>query len=125
MTRPERATQIWQVLVSAAHFRQVLTYEILADLIAMGPDGTGAGTLAQPLGLIMDYCKAKHLPPLTVLVVNKNTGQPGRGLTTIEELHTDRERVFDYKWLAMKPPQVAELTQNDVTAHSHGSTAND
>jgi putative restriction endonuclease len=95
--------------------RQVLTYEILADLIGMGPEGKGAGTLAQPLGLVMEYCKARQLPPLTVLVVNKNTGQPGKGLTTIQELHSDRERVFNQKWLEMRPPQVAELAQ-----HEHG-----
>jgi hypothetical protein len=31
-----RAIQIWQVLISAAHNRQVLTYGIVADLIGVG-----------------------------------------------------------------------------------------
>ena len=113
MTRAERAAQIWQVLVGAAHMRQVLTYEILADRIGMGPEGKGAGTLAQPLGIVMEFCKARQLPPLTVLVVNKTTGQPGKGLTTIQELHSDRERVFTHRWLEMKPPQVAELAAHE------------
>src|SRR5690349_16166324 len=99
MRRAQRAAQIWQLLVGAAQHRQVLTYEIVADLIGMGPDGKGAGTLAQTLGLIMEYCHAKGLPPLTVLVVNKISGQPGSGLRTIKEIHSDREKVFAYKWL--------------------------
>src|SRR5438094_246183 len=98
MTRVEQALQIWQALVCAAHHRQVLTYELVADLIGAGPVGKGAGTLAHPLGVVMRYCEAKPYPPLTVLVVNKHTGQPGKGLSTIKELHTDREAVFNYKW---------------------------
>ncbi len=113
MTRAERAAQIWQILVAAAHHRQVLTYEIVADLIGMGPAGKGAGTLAQSLGLIMRYCKANELPPLTVLVVNKQTGQPGSGLVTIQELHSDREKVFAYKWLRRRPPQTHELQEHE------------
>ncbi len=109
MTKVERATQIWPVLVAAAHNRQVLTYGLLADTIRMGPPGKGAGTLAHPLGVIMRYCKANRLPPLTVLVVNKTTGQPGKGLKTIKELHTDRERVFRYRWYEALPPQISEL----------------
>ncbi len=109
MTREERALQIWPLLVAAAHNRQVLTYEIVADLIGMGPKGKGAGTLAQPLGVIMDYCSAQGLPPLTVLVVNKTTGEPGSGLKTIRELHRDRERVFRHEWYKAVPLQLEDL----------------
>lgn len=115
MTRIERAAQVWQVLVAAAHYRQVLTYELLADMMGMGPEGKGAGTLAQTLGVIMRYCDANKLPPLTVLVVNKKTGQPGRGLTTVKELHTDREKVFAHMWYQMAPLQMEELRKYEVT----------
>ena len=113
MTKVERAAETWPVLVAAAHNRQVLTYEVLADTIGMGPPGKGAGTLAHPLGVIMRYCEANALPPLTVLVVNKTTGRPGKGLKTIKELHTDRERVFKHRWYEALPPQIAELKQYD------------
>lgn len=109
MTKFERAAQIWSVLVAAAHNRQVLTYEILANMIGMGLPGKGAGTLSQPLRVIMDYCAANDLPPLTVLVVNKTSGQPGKGLKTTKDLHADRERVFNHKWHESRPPQVAEF----------------
>jgi hypothetical protein len=80
MKRQERAMQIWQVLIGAAHYRKKLTYGRLGKLIGMG-----AGTLAQTLGYVMRYCEKNDLPPLTVLVVNKVEGKPGSGLTTIKK----------------------------------------
>lgn len=108
MTRPERALQIWQVLISLAHNRQTITYEKLTDLIGMGNVSVG---LTQPLEIIMNYCKENNLPPLTILVVQKHSGQPGQGLTTIEELNADREKVFNYEWYKLKPLQIIELEQ--------------
>jgi hypothetical protein len=104
MTQAHRAQQIWQVLSSAAHNRQILTYSGLGELI-----GTGAGTLAPLLGLVMRYCDVRGLPPLTVIVVNKNTGLPGSGLTTLENLGVDRERVFVHEWLKMPVPSLIDF----------------
>jgi len=106
MRKSERAQQVWQVLVSAAYNRQVLTYGILAKLIGMGP-----GTLARPLGCVMNYCEKNGLPPLTVLVVRKRTGTPGSGLETVKPRHTDeqRERVFRHNWFARLPPSAKHL----------------
>ncbi len=108
MKRSARAMQIWQILISAAHNRQILTYTIVADLIGMG-----SGTLAQTLDMIMRYCKRNNLPSLTSLVVNKNTGQPGEGLTTLVELNRDRERVFEYNWFGHPPVQISDLDVKD------------
>lgn len=104
MKRPERALQIWQVLVGAAHNRQILTYEILARLIGMG-----AGTLAQTLDIIMRYCQRRQLPPLTAIVVRKDTGLPGTGLTTPQELNREREAVYSHAWYRQVPPQLADF----------------
>ncbi len=108
MTRVERALQIWQVLIAAAQFRQILTYEIVSEKIY---GKKGAGTLAQDLGVIMRYCKANGLPPLTVLAVNKKTGQPGVGLTavTVESLHRHREAVYGRHWFQLRPVGSKEL----------------
>jgi hypothetical protein len=104
MTRGERAQLAWQVLLGAAHNRQILTYTLLGDLIGMGP-----GTLAPVLGLIMKYCHSQGLPPLTVLVVNKDTGLPGSGLRTLEDLARDREDVFSEDWYGQLPPTAEAL----------------
>jgi hypothetical protein len=106
MTTYERAIQIYQILISAAHNRQILTYEILGKMI-----GVPARGLANHLGHLMYYCEHKDLPPLTILVVQKQSGEPGAGLTTvsIQQLHTDRERVFAHDWYRMKPVTEADL----------------
>ena len=105
MTRTQRAHQVWQVLICAAHHRQTLTYGQLAARIGLG----GAGVLAQFLAVVMKYCDANGLPPLTCLVVNQETGLPGSGLTTLEDLPRDREAVHRHAWFAMAPIQTADL----------------
>ncbi len=108
MKRSERAIQIWQILISAAHNRQILTYKIVGKLIGMG-----SGTQSQTLDMIMRYCKRKGLPPLTSLVVKETTGRPGTGLTTVLELDRDRENVFAYNWFAHPPVTIADFEIKD------------
>lgn len=105
MTRSERAMQVWQILVGAAHNRQTVTYGQLAEHLEF----EGAGVFSHILGCIMSYCKDKDLPPLTCLVVNQTTGLPGEGLTTVENLPTDREAVYKQNWYALYPVQVSDF----------------
>jgi alkylated DNA nucleotide flippase Atl1 len=105
MNRAQRAMQVWMILAAAAHERRTLTYGQVAGLLGY----EGAGVLAQTLGLIMNYCHRNNLPPLTILVVNQDTGLPGEGLTTIENLNQDREAVFRHNWYALPPVQVSDF----------------
>lgn len=105
MTRYQRSLQIWTLLVVAAKERKTYTYGDVAEILGMG----GAGVMAQFLGPIMWYCQDKKLPPLTVLVVNQGTGLPGEGLTTLENVNEDRERVFTYDWFSIEPPETKEF----------------
>ncbi|MFO7943064.1 MAG: hypothetical protein R6U51_02010 [Anaerolineales bacterium] len=98
MNRTQRALQIWQILIGAAHNRQVLTYGILGEFVGMPPIA-----LSQPLGLIMEYCDDKGLPPLTLLVVQTEGGKPGEGLTTVDDPDQDREKVFNFNWYGLEP----------------------
>ena len=111
MSTYERAIQIYQVLISAAHSRQVLNYQILGRKI-----GVPARGLAHHLGYLMRYCDRHELPPITVLVVQKDSGKPGEGFTTHEDLHRDRERVFAHDWYRMKPLTVADLNSREVSS---------
>ncbi len=110
-SNPMRALQIWQILIGAARNRQILTYGILSDMLGY----RGAGVLAQQLGHIMYYCQQNELPPLTILVVNQDTGLPGEGLTGAD-LNADRESVFRYDWYSIIPPTPEELRE----AYTHG-----
>jgi alkylated DNA nucleotide flippase Atl1 len=105
MTRSERAMQVWQILVAAAHNRQSLTYGQVADYLGF----EGAGVLAQILGQIMNHCKEQGLPPLTCLVVNQDTGLPGSGLSTVEDLPRDREAVYRQNWFSLPPAQIKDF----------------
>lgn len=105
MTRSERAMQVWQILVGAAHNSQTLTYGQIAEFLEID----GAGVFAQILGCIMSYCAANGLPPITCLVVNQTTGLPGAGLTTVANLPTDREAVYVQNWYSLQPVQIADF----------------
>lgn len=102
---PERALQLWQILISKADNRQTMTYISLAKMAGY----SDARPMMQILGYIMDYCQKEGLPPLTILVVNKATGEPGGGLSTVNQLNQDRENVFNYDWYGVFPPSADEF----------------
>jgi hypothetical protein len=118
MDKYDRALQIWQVLISAAHNRQILTYEIVAELIGLGRQGAIAIGPAY-LGILKSYCIANRLPPITALIVKKKGGKPGAGLSDALTKHPDedREKVFTRQWFKMKP-----LTRLDLGATAPSKT---
>ena len=67
--------------------------------------------LSRPLGRIMDWCKREELPALTSIVVEKGTGIPSTGLTTVEDndFPTEQRRIFSFDWYSIIPPTLAEL----------------
>ncbi|MCK9634943.1 MAG: hypothetical protein M0R41_01515 [Methylobacter tundripaludum] len=99
--------QIWQILISKADNQSTITYGELADYLGFA----GAGVFAPLLDCIMRYCDKNGLPPLTSLVVNKTTGVPGDGLTTIKNLPLDQQAVFEHKWFAMYPVQITDFKE--------------
>jgi putative restriction endonuclease len=110
----KRALQIWLILMGHAHRRETITYGQLAQRIGFA----GAQALARPLGCIMWYCTQNKLAPLTVLVVNKDTGAPSEGLIGVDDCDIARERVFNYKWFDLVPPTISELRAARVLANA-------
>jgi alkylated DNA nucleotide flippase Atl1 len=106
-TLEARAVQIWQILTGMAYNRQTTTYGEIADILGY----EGAGVLGRQLGHIMFFCAQNKLPPLTVLVVNGDTGLPGEGLETKKDLHRERENVFNYDWFSIYPPIASEFAE--------------
>ncbi|AVF65899.1 MULTISPECIES: hypothetical protein [Vibrio] len=95
-----RALQIWQILIGFAYERKITTYGEVAEILGY----KGAGTMDRQLGHILHFCAQNKLPPLSVLVVNAETGLPGDGFETIGDLHKAREKVFNYDWFDVIPP---------------------
>ena len=106
MEAAERAAQIWPALALAARNRQILTYDMLSDLI--GVPRQGLGQLLEP---IQSYCLVHDLPPLTILVVSKTTGMPGQGFIAAEDIPKTQQEVFNYAWLEHGAPNIDDLQQ--------------
>ena len=108
-TNASRALQIYLILIAAANRRETLTYEMLGE--AMGWGRRAAHVLADRLDPLMRWCKANSLPALTSIVVDKNKGVPGVGLTTVEGNHlpAEQQRCFEFDWFSIFPPTLDEL----------------
>jgi hypothetical protein len=98
------------LLVCAARERKSYTYGNIANILGMG----GANVMTQFLKPIMLFCEHNNYPPLTVLVVNQETGLPGQGLITREEVNKDRESVFRFDWFKIEPPETKDFAKADV-----------
>lgn len=120
MTRSERASQIWAVLAWCATHRQNITYGQLAQAT-----GTFIGGLGQLLEPIQSFCLFNSLPPLTVLVVQQESGLPGSGFTgaTATDLASAQAKVFSFNWLEHGNPGVERLEEAARKLPSNGSVA--
>lgn len=107
-----RALQFWQYLIGKAYNRQIVIYDELKQLTNL-PD---CRPLNHPLKYIMNYCSSNGLPPLTLLVVNKDTGIPGEGFsaTELSNYHREREKVFNFQWFSMVPPSIEKFAELKV-----------
>jgi len=114
---PERSAQIWSVLAWAASHRQNITYSQLAQVTGAFTGGLGA--LLEP---IQSYCLVNNLPPLTILVVQQDSGLPGSGFTgaSAGDLASAQARVFEFNWLAHGNPGPEKLEHAARTRPSNG-----
>jgi hypothetical protein len=103
MKREERAQQLWSILVLAARNRQVLTYELIAQ--ACGVPAPSVGDFLRP---IQQLCIERGLPPITSLIVNKNTGLPGDGFLA-ESVPLAQIQSFAWDWLAIQSPSAEDF----------------
>lgn len=104
-THPRRAVQVWLILIACAYNRQTLTYSDLASRIGYGD----VRSIGKVLDYVYNYCKFYNLPPLTGLVVNKNTGLPGKGMGNYS--FADQEQIFTFDWYNIIPPNPEELKE--------------
>ena len=105
-SRPRQAYQAWLVLICKASNRQTMTYGELAQILGF----KGASPIGNVLDYIYQYCKQNSdgLPPLSIIVVNKQTGKPGSGMPPD---FSEQERVFQFDWYSVVPPMPEALKQ--------------
>jgi hypothetical protein len=109
MTQPEQAVLLWPLLALAARNQQILTYSDVQGFTGIVQHGLG-----QALGLIHHYCERQHYPRLNVIVVNRDTGLPGKGLPgkkgmTPEQIFVEQSRVFVFDWSSKEKPHANDF----------------
>jgi len=89
-----RAYKAWGILVKLAPDGRLITYEDLAKALDTHPRAVRFA-----LELIQNYC-LNRLPPLTIIVVNKQTNEPGAGFIawSHENLAEGRSEVRKHDW---------------------------
>jgi putative restriction endonuclease len=104
MTKYERAAQYWSLVALAVRNRQVLTYDIVAQLT--GVPRVAVGGFLDP---VQAYCLQQHLPPLIILVVGENSGLPGEGFIAAQDIPRAQAEVFAYEWQSVAAPSPEAL----------------
>lgn len=89
------AAEAWQILVLAAPDKKVLSYAELARLLNIHHRN-----VRHPLDRIQNYCLDNKKPPLVALVVNKQTGLPGKGFAAAQGVGFEEimEQVASWPW---------------------------
>jgi hypothetical protein len=103
--KAELVANAWFELTRCAGRRETINYAELGSLIG----GIHHRQVSPILEVIQRYCrerKPQQLPPLTVLVVNKDTKKPGAGFTAASRnrIEAATRLVYDYDWDAEGTP---------------------
>lgn len=97
----ERAFRIWAELVTFAKAKRPVTYGMLATLTDVHQRA-----LRYPLALLETYCVDNGLPPLSILVVAKDSGRPRDGFAAwdLDDFDTGVEQVYAFDWTTYRNP---------------------
>jgi len=107
--RFELAHDTWPILIQAAQEGTTLTYGQVAHLLHY----RGARVVGTALWPIQDLCMERGWPPLTSLVVNQDTDQPGPGFIAWPgDLQGAHESVFAFPWHELPVPFPPEYMTN-------------
>jgi putative restriction endonuclease len=111
INQEQRAFRAWDILIQCAAKKDKLTYGDLAVKL-----GIHHRAIRFVLGPILDYCLLNELPPLSILVINKGTREPGLGFFQawdIENSADGFDKVFKFNWKALHNP--FKYSENGVT----------
>lgn len=114
-----QAQQIWIILTGFVMMKACLSFDHkvkqkLPDLIfyselaqLMGRPG-GQNMLSRQLGIVGHYCVLNDIPPLNIIVVNKDSGLPGDGAVLREgcNVKSEMNAVTDFNWFNVRVPTI-------------------
>jgi hypothetical protein len=71
--------------------------------------GLPAASIGDFLRPIQQFCTERSLPPLTSIIVQKNTGDPGAGFIAAQDVPLAQATVFNMDWLEVQAPSEDQL----------------
>ena len=103
------ASLIYPILIDLAKSRTVMTYaELVAVVQAASPNDSFAASMipvqcGRLLGVIYNFAESQGLPRITALIVNKNDGDCGEGLSKGHDCDAERTTCYAYDWSLALP----------------------
>lgn len=112
VNQEQRAFSAWTILTSCARKNEPITYGELGRQLSIHHRA-----IRFILGVIQEFCMTNELPPLTILVLNKQTGLPGEGFIAydIENSQDGINKVYAFNWSSLTNP--FEYAQVGTTEH--------
>jgi hypothetical protein len=106
----------WPELVKKARAGLTISYGDLKRLVKLKG---WQKTFSLILSRIANYChrKSKGWPILTVLVVNKKTGEPGNGIPFVSDFKSELALVHAFPWHNQRSPTAGEFPVSACWAH--------
>jgi len=102
INQEQRAFHTWEILIRCAAKNEKITYGELAKKL-----GLHHRAIRYALGPILEYCLLNELPPLTILIINKGTQEPGQGFFfawDIENSADGFDKVYNFNWKSISNP---------------------
>jgi len=109
MTEREWCERLWPELVAIARAGRTVTYQSLKEIVGFN---AWQRTFSHCLGRIANYCHLKGWPVITVMVVNKVTGIPGKGIPFVDNLDAEQGRVRTFPWHDHVAPVAEEFPES-------------
>lgn len=102
INQEQRAFRTWDILVDYATNKSKITYKKLGEKL-----GIHHRAVKHALGPILEYCLLNELPPLTILIINQNTMEPGKGFFAAWDIENPEDgfnKVFKFNWKSLPNP---------------------
>jgi 5-methylcytosine-specific restriction protein A len=106
----------WDALIEAVEQKKCLTYSELVKKIDYQQGFSGNISIGKKvLGPIQEFCKKKSLPPLTVVIVRKDSGNPGIGFDSkTGKIDNDKKSVEEFNWRSILNPFIEKWTEEEI-----------
>ena len=101
-----RAALTWKILIECAKKNELITYKKLGEKIK-----AHHRVVRYPLDLIQKYCIKHDLPPLSILVIDRN-GNRGQGFIKQGDLKVLERKVKSFNWITISNPFLDKLIIN-------------